>query len=82
MKGGIKTGCIFLFTGRWAHKLGGGGGAYNLAGFIMGSLRYGPTNRGADCWNFMAGQPGSYPGKSSESRMSPSNCFLLRIPLI
>ena len=25
MKGGIKTGCIFLFTGRWAHKLGGGG---------------------------------------------------------
>lgn len=27
---------------------GGGGGAYNLAGFIMRSLRHGPTNGGAD----------------------------------
>lgn len=49
----------------------GGGGAYNLAGFIMGSLRYGPTNRSADCWIFMAGQPWFYLGKSLESRMSP-----------
>ena len=37
-------------------------GAYNLAGFIMRSLRYGPTNRAADYWNFMAGQPGFYLG--------------------
>ena len=59
----------FLFTGRWGG--GGGGGAYNLAGFIMESVRYGPTNRGADYWNFMAGQPGFYLGKSLESRMSP-----------
>lgn len=50
-------------------------GAYNLGGFIMGSLQYGPTNRGADYWNFMAGQvggqPGFYLGKSLKSRMSP-----------
>ncbi len=32
--GGLKTGCIFLFTGRWAYnqgayKRGWGGGPYN-----------------------------------------------------
>ena len=30
--GGAYTGCIFLFTGRWAYNQGGGGGACKRLG--------------------------------------------------
>ena len=57
---GSKTICVFFVYGRWAHTCG----AYNLPGLIIGSLWHEPTNGGADYWNFMTGQPGSYLGKS------------------
>ena len=45
--GGLITGCIFLFTGRWAYNPGGlisRGRLISRGGLISGSLRYAYTS--------------------------------------
>ena len=75
------TGCIFLFTGRWAYSCGPGGGGEGGGGLLLGvggrfmseSLLYGLGQ--LQCRDYFSGLKPQAVERSVETRTSPYPSF-------